>query len=44
LAAARAPQRFVFNAARNASAVSRTPVSNGVASDQKALAKRLAST
>ena len=37
-------QRFPFNAARNASAVSRTPVSNGVASDQKALAKRLAST
>jgi hypothetical protein len=42
--ASRAAQRFPFQAARNASAVSRTPVSNGVASDQKAIAKRPAST
>ena len=40
----RRPQRLALNAARNASAVSGTPVSNGVASDQKAAAKRLAST
>ncbi len=40
----RRPQRLALKAARNPSAVSGTPVSNGVASDQKAAAKRLAST